>query len=138
MKIQILNNVTDCVDGYTPVFIKDNNIDINVPQNSITSIIMTDTIEQISYDHIDNFIGKIRELLRINGEITITGIEVNCICRDLINKAIDCQTYNAIIKNKQSIYECSELINKLKLVGIQTEKVSLKGSIYELHAIRRN
>jgi hypothetical protein len=138
MKIQILNDISDCIDGYNPVFLNDGDLNIDAPNNSISNILMIDVIEQIPYENIDKIIKKIRTLLRINGSVTITGIEVNCMCRDLINKNINCATFNGILHNRKSIYDCSELADKLNDVGIQVERVTLKGSTYELHAIRQN
>lgn len=138
MKIQILNNIADCIDGYNPVFIENNTIDIDTPDNSISSILMTNSIEQISYDYINQFLSKMRQLLRINGKLVITGVDINCLSRDLINKTINVSTYNEIVYNRKGIYDSSELATKLLSLGLQIDKILLKGSTYELHAVRNN
>ena len=138
MKIQILNNITDCIDGYNPIFIEDNTINLDVPDNSISSILMTNSIEQISYDHINQFLSKLRQLLRKNGKIVLTGVDVNCLSRDLINKVINVSVFNEIVYNRKGIYDSSELASKLLSLGLEIEKILLKGSTYELHAVRNN
>lgn len=138
MKIQILNNISDCIDGYNPVFIEDNTINLDVPDNSVSAILMTNSIEQISYDHINQLLSKLRQLLRLNGKLILTGVDVNCLSRDLINKLINVSVYNEIVYNRKAIYDPSELSSKLKSLGLQIDKILFKGSIYELHAVRNN
>lgn len=138
MKIQILNNITDCIDGYNPIFIEDNTINLDVPDNSISSILMTNSIEQVSHDHINQFLSKLRQLLRINGKIVLTGVDVNCLSRDLINKVINVSVFNEIVYNRKGMYDSSELASKLLSLGLEIEKILLKGSTYELHAVRNN
>jgi len=83
MKIHILKEISDCIDGYNPIFVENNTVNLDVPNNSINSIIMVNTIEEISHRYIDDFIHKIRQLLRINGTLLITGIDVQRIIRKI-------------------------------------------------------
>jgi len=138
MKIHILKEISDCIDGYNPIFVENNTVNLDVPNNSINSIIMVNTIEEISHRYIDDFIHKIRQLLRINGTLLITGIDVNCLSRDLINGVIDCTVYNEIVYQRKAVYDCKELSEKLNELGIKVDKILLKGSSYELHAVRSN
>lgn len=138
MKIQILKEISDCIDGYNPVFVENNTINVDVPDNSISSILMINTIELIPYSEINNFLMKIKQLLRLNGKLVITGVDINCLSTDVINKVVDCAVYNEILYSRSGIYDCSELSKKLLSLGIKTDKIMLKGSTYELHAIRGN
>lgn len=138
MKIQIIKDISDCIDGYNPVFIEDNTISLDVPDNSITSILMINTIESIDYKNIDLFLNKIRQLLRIGGQLTITGVDINCLAVDCINKIIDSAVMNEVIYNRKGIYDSRELSNKLASLGITVEKLFFKGSTYELHAVRNS
>lgn len=138
MKVQVLKDISECIDGYNPVFIEDNTINIDCPNNSINEILMINTIEEISCQYVEDFLKKLRTLLRVGGKIVITGIDINCLSRDLINKIIDSDVYNQIIYNRRGIYSCKELAEKLNSLGIQIDKMTFKGSTYELHAIRNN
>lgn len=138
MKIQVLKNISDCVDGYNPVIIEDGTINLDVPDNSISSIMMINTIEEVPNSNIDNFLEKIKQLLRINGNLVITGIDLNCLCVDIINKTLNSDVFNEILYNRKAIYDCRQLSDKLDSLGIKTEKLLLKGSTYELHAVRHN
>lgn len=138
MKIQILNDISDCVDGYNPVMIENGMINLDVPDNSVSSIVMINTIEQVPHNNINNFLGKIRQLLRMNGNLLITGVDANCLCMDMINKVLDCDVFNEVVYNRKAIYDCKNLSDRLDALGIKTEKMFLKGSTYELHAVRHN
>jgi hypothetical protein len=138
MKIQILTDINDCIDGYNPVFLENGNLNIDVPDNSVSSILMIGSIESVPYHLSDKLLSGIRKFLRINGKLTITGLDVYCVSRDLINNAIDSKIYNEIIFNRTALYDSKELCDRLSSLGLTVEKIILKGSTYELHAKRSN
>lgn len=138
MKIQILNinNLSNCIDGYSPVILENGVLNIDTPNNSVSNILMDNSIEDVPYFAIDDLLNKLTQLLRIGGQITITGIEINCLCRDFTNKLIDCNQFNSIIYNRKGMYDSNELSKKMLSLGLIIEKLILKGSTYELHASR--
>jgi len=138
MKIQVLTDINECIDGYNPVFLENGNFNVDVPDNSISSILMIGSIENVPYHELDRLFGTIRKLLRMGGKLTITGLDVYCVGRDLINKVIDAKVYNEIIFNRKALYDSKELCNRLSSLGLTIEKIILKGSTYELHATRSN
>jgi cyclopropane fatty-acyl-phospholipid synthase-like methyltransferase len=138
MKLQILTDIKDCIDGYNPAFLDNEVLNVDVPDNSVSSILMIGSIESVSYKSLDNLLNSVRRILRRNGKVVISGIDVNCISRDLINRVIDAKTYNEVVFSKNGIYDSKELCNKLSSLGLTIEKVTLKGSVYELHASRSN
>lgn len=138
MKIQVLTDINDCIDGYNPVFLENGTLSVDVPDNSISSILMIGSIESVPYHLSDQLFGTIRKLLRMHGKLTITGLDVHCMSRDLINKIIDCKIYNEIIFNRTALYDSKELCDRLSSLGLTIEKIILKGSTYELHATRSN
>lgn len=138
MKIQILKttDINDCIDGYSPVFVENGQISLDAPSNSVSSILVGNSIEEIPYQTLDSFLRQLFQLLRINGELILSGVDVNCLCRDVINGSIDCQTYNTVVYNRKSIYDSKELANKISSAGLFINKIALKGSVYEIHATR--
>ena len=136
MKIQILKNIEDCVDGYNPIILDDTDLNIDAPDNSISEILIINSIENLSYHNLDKLLMTIRKLLRLKGTLSINGVDINCISRDLINRSIDVKTYNEIVFSKAGIYDSKELCEKLIGLGLTIDKVYLRGSIYEIKAIR--
>jgi hypothetical protein len=136
MKIQVLTDIKDCIDGYNPIILENGEFNINAPENSISSILMLQSMEQIPYEMLDKTLSMIRRSLRMNGKLVIGGIDINCISRDLINKVIDSKTYNSIIFSKKGIYDSKELSDKIIELGLTIDKITLKGSVYEIHASR--
>jgi hypothetical protein len=136
MKIHLLTDIKDCVDGYVPILLSGNEIKLEYPENSITSILFIDGIEQIPYQNIDNFLINLRRLLRIDGKIVIGGVDAGCLCRDLINGNTDLSTFNSIIFSKKSIHDSRELSERFKRLGLKIDKIAIKGAVYELHASR--
>lgn len=138
MKVQILNNISECIDGYNPILIDNNDIDLDVPDHSISDVLLINTIESVSYSQIDAFLDKMARLLRINGTIKITGLDINCLLIDYINQKIDCAVMNEILYSRKAIYDCKLLSEQLTARGMKIDKLSFKGSTYELHATRHN
>lgn len=138
MKIQILKDIKDSIDGFNPILLTDEDIQIDEPSNSITNILMIDTLEQISYENIDSFLIKMINLLRLNGEIVLGGVDVECINKDLLSGKIDIETYNKIIFSKRGIYSSHRLIEKLNALNLKINKITVKGSVYEIQASRSN
>jgi len=136
MKIQIITDIKECIDGYNPILLEEGTFTIDAPENSISSILMLQSIENIPYNMLDNTLRTLRRYLRINGKLVIGGIDINCISRDLINKVIDVKTYNDVIFSKRAIYDSKELFDKISELGLTIDKMTLKGSIYEIHASR--
>jgi hypothetical protein len=136
MKIQILHDIKDCIDGYNPVLINNEDINLECPLNSISSILVLQTIELVSYKNIDKFLAKLVSLLRIGGNIVISGVDLYCFNRDLINQTIDAKTYNDVIFARNGIYTAQDMMNKLISLNLTIDKNVLRGSIYELHASR--
>lgn len=138
MKIQILRDINECIDGYNPVFLENGNLNVDAPDNSLSAVLMIGSIESVPYHLSDKLLGGIRKLLRINGKLTITGLDVYCVSRDLINNVIDSKIYNEIIFNRTALYDSKELCDRLSSLGLTVEKIILRGSTYELHATRSN
>jgi hypothetical protein len=138
MKIQILKttDINDCIDGYAPVFVENGKVTIDAPSNSISSILMNNSIEEIPYLELNSFLQQVTRLLRLGGELIFSGIDINCLCRDVLNRSITPETYNTVVYNRKSIYDSKELADKIANAGLSINKLILKGSIYELHASR--
>lgn len=138
MKIQILENIKDSIDGFNPFLLQDGNINIDIPDNSATMVLLTNTIESIEYSHLDGMLGLLKKITRKGGNVIIGGIDVNCLSRDLINGFIDVETYNKLVFSKKSLYDSKGLANRLSEIGFTIDKILLRGSVYELHASRSN
>lgn len=138
MKLQILTDIKDCIDGYNPVFLDEGTFSVDYPDNSISSIMVIGALENVPYMMLEDFLVKIRKLLRANGNVVINGVDINCISRDLLNRLINTKTYNDVVFSKKALYDSKELCDKLSSLGLNIDKVTLKGSIYELHASRSN
>lgn len=138
MKIQILDSseISNCIDGYSPVLLENGTFDVEIPNNSVSDILINNAIEKVPYSVIDDFLTKITKLLRINGKLVISGVEANCLCRDFLNKLIDCNQLNVVLYNRNSIYDSNELCKKISSLGLVIDKITFKGSIYELYASR--
>ena len=137
MKLQILKNIQDCIDGYNPVLIDNGAFNVDLPDNSVESILMIETIDSIGANQIDESLQKIRKLIRLNGSLKISGIDLFCLSRDFLNGTIDTKTYNDIIFSRSGIYDSVTIINKLKALGLSVDQSLIKGSVYEIHAFRR-
>lgn len=141
MKIQILNNENEiAIGGYTPVFLKSGTFDYKAPENSITSILLIDVLEYIPHEKLNDFFVKIRQLLRLNGTITIRSIEPAHISREFINKNLTIDEYNSILFDnpKSGLYTSEHISKLLNKLNIQIQSIAIKGITYEIHGSRSN
>ncbi len=138
MKIQILQKIEDSIDGFTPILIDDGNFEIDVPKNSIESILMIDSLEKIKYENLYDTLLKITNLLRLNGELILGGVDIECLSRDLLAGKLSVDEYNQIVFSKNNLCSSYELTEKLKKLGLKINKVTVKGAVYEIQASRSN
>ena len=140
MKIQILQHMESFVSGYLPILIDNEDFEIDKPNNSITSILIIDDLEYISYDKLHNFLIKLRTILRLNGTITVRGIDLMCLSKELICNNFDIENYNNIVfrDGKKAIYSSHVIAELIKTLGLQINYLKLKGITYELQASRSN
>lgn len=140
MKIQILQHMESLVSGYLPILIDNEDFEIDQPNNSISSILIIDDLEYISYDKLHNFLIKLRTILRLNGTITVRGIDLMCLSKELICNNFDIENYNNIVfrDGKKAIYSSHVIAELIKTLGLQINYLKLKGITYELQASRSN
>jgi hypothetical protein len=136
MKIQILTDIKDSIDGFNPVFLNENGLSANIAENSATEIIMNGTVELVPYEKLDNILLDLKKLVRKGGKIVMNGVDASCVSRDFVTGIIDIKTYNDVIFSRMSVHDSKQLGNKLKSLGFVIDKILLRGSIYELHASR--
>jgi len=138
MKIHFLTDIQDCVDGHNPIIIDESGIDIDIPDNSVESILLPGTLEQIPYNKLQDSLVKVRKLLRLNGKVFISGVDANCLSRDLINRLVKIEELNQALYARKSIHDVKDLTDKLLALGLQIDKVTLKGALYEIYASRNS
>jgi predicted SAM-dependent methyltransferase len=138
MKIHFLTDIQDCVDGHNPIIVDESGIDIDVPDNSVESILLTGALEQIPYNRLQDSLVKVRKFLRLGGKVFISGIDANCLSRDLINRVAKIEEFNQALYTRKSIHDVKDMTDKLLALGLQIDKVTLKGALYEIYASRNS
>lgn len=137
MKIQISENIDKTIEGYiiTPIVYGVADL-TRFPQNCASSIIAIDAVDSIKYDGIEKFIQDVALKMRLNGTLSIGGLDAYALSRDLLGGKINTVQYNQLISNKRSIYSSKDIVQLLSSNKLRIQSVVYKGYFYEISAIR--
>lgn len=137
MKINITVTDDKFISGYNNILLQ------NLPDesqkivnNSCNEIIATNIIDYVEQEQIDGLLKLLITKLRMGGSLVISGLNLDIIVRNLLNKTLPESDFNNMIKAVRSIHSrkyVSDLLtnNNLKIYSSVT-----KGHIYEIVATR--
>ena len=136
MKIHITENVEKSIVGFSmiPVIYGKVELDI-VPDNGALEIFV-ENLDQINYDHVEEFLINIRNKTRKNGTVIISGTELSLLSRNVAFNKITSKDFNSLITNKKGLHKVHDIVNLLKLNGLMIQDVMIKGNIYGIKASR--
>jgi hypothetical protein len=137
MNIHITENIDQIIDGYEIIPILYGKIDMGtVPSNSATNIVAVDALDSIPYNLLSEFLGQIKQKIRIGGKLVVGGLELSIISRDIVNGKLDSKTFNEIVFNKRGLYNVNDIRDILQSYGLKIDNVTIKGHNYEISASR--
>ena len=139
MKLNITTTPNSSINGYKNYFLYNNDAGLDlsdIPYNSCTEILFT-SIDYVQQSILDNILNQILSKLRINGRLTIIGINLDIICRAGISGELAENEISDIIENIKSVRSRSSIIRQLKEKRLTIDYSFTKGHIYEISAIRK-
>lgn len=136
MKIHVTENVDQIIDNYTMLPIVYGKINtVNMPNNCCEEIIV-DCMDSIPYSEKDDFFNQIVSKLRLNGKLTVIGIELETLCQDLLNGTTDSEEVNKLLFDKRGIYTIEDIKSEVQNRGLKIEYINLMDVKYEIRCIR--
>ena len=138
MKIQIVNNDNESIDGFIALKISDNiKQDLGkIVDNSCTELLVLDVINSFKYNESIEFLLTLLKKVRINGNILLKGVSSLSLSNAILNELINSEEGSSVIENIKSIHDHRDIVNLLEANNFTVNTIMLGGVSYELGATR--
>lgn len=138
MKLQILTNDQEQIYGYKAYPINQiGSINEEVVNNECDSILATNTLNYFTESELSGFLGLLVGKLRLNGEITVSGIDQRLFCKGVISNSIEPSEANKVVAMSKSLVGWQPVANLLRSAGLEIEHTRISGITYEIKARRK-
>jgi hypothetical protein len=138
MKIQIVNDEAESIDGFIALKISDNPSSdlLKIIDNSCMELLAIDIIDSINFDKSLEFLSDLLGKIRLNGTIILKGVSSLAFSHALLNGSINCEYASDVISNIKSIHDHRDIINLLETNNFTVDTIYLGGVSYEIKATR--
>jgi hypothetical protein len=137
MKIHITENIENIIEGYNMSPIIYGKVDIDkYPDNSVTEIIAIDAIGSIPVELLSNFLDQVVKKMRMGCTMTIGGIELGLLARNVVNGRVNSETFNGLVFKNKSIFSSVDIVNMLTQRNLVIDNVNIIGNNYEIKTSR--
>jgi hypothetical protein len=137
MKIHITENIENIIEGYKMAPIIYGKVDIDkYSDNSVTEIIAIDAIGSIPTELLSNFLDQVVKKMRMGCTMTIGGIELGLLARNVVNGKINSEAFNGLVFKNRSIFSSVDIVNMLTQRNLVIDNVNIIGNNYEIKTSR--
>lgn len=137
MKLQILKEGQDVIEGYHQIYVKDQQVDFEgISDNECLEIIANDIIDEFSIPNIGAMLGAVAKKLRLGGTLVAGGTDLRLYCHAVLDGTISEAQAGSLIEHKKSL-SCTEImLNTLRQMGFSVEVYDTMGVHFEI-TVRR-
>lgn len=138
MKIQIIKDESESIEGISNIVIKDDKVEelSSVVSNSCTLVLLDKSLDYLSYDSAVSCLAECLSKVRLGGEIIINGFCINNSHSMYASNQVDVHTLNMSIFAIKSFQNHENIIYTLEKHGFVVESVLKHGMYYEIKAQR--
>lgn len=139
MKLQIINNENESIEGFVSLKISENfkTTLSQIIDNSCTEILLLDILDTMDYEKSYEFLSQMIHKIRLNGSLILRGVSSIVLANSILNEKIDTKQASNIIANIQSFHDQRDIITLLEANDFIIDTIRLSGVNYELKATRR-
>jgi hypothetical protein len=138
MKINIALTENKFITGYTNILLQNlPNESQSIVNNSCNEILAMNIIDYVDDDNVIQLLGLLVSKLRLGGKFSISGINLDIVVRNLLNKTLSEKDFNQMIKNIRSIRSRKSIVDILKAANLKVDIAITKGNIYEITSTRQ-
>jgi hypothetical protein len=135
MKLQIIEDESQKIEGFETIMTSQNlNLD-NVPDNSCEIIVAKQALD--STVSAQESLGKICSKVRLGGSVVISGTELRCFFKNVINGMIDENSASVLVGKSLSLSSVDSVKNGLRSLGFFVKSSIINGVSYEVTAERK-
>ena len=137
MKINIVSESEEALEGYRKILVKDQAIDFaDISDNECEFILANKILNHFDYKNITDCLVNIRKKLRIGGKLVIGGIDLRMFTTNVINNLISPQDASDVVSNSKSMSIVTETVNLISQLDLKVITTQINGIHYEITAER--
>ena len=137
MKIHITENIENIIESYKMAPIIYGKVDIDkYPDNSLIEIIAIDAIGSIPVELLSNFLDQVVKKMRMGCTMTIGGVELGLLARNVVNGKINSEAFNGLVFKNRSIFSSVDIVNMLTQRNLVIDNINIIGNNYEIKTSR--
>jgi len=137
MKINIVSESEEALQGYRKILVKDQAIDFaDISDNECEFILANKILNHFDYKNITDCLVNIRKKLRIGGKLVIGGIDLRMFTTNVINNLISPQDASDVVSNSKSMSIVTETVNLISQLDLKVITTQINGIHYEITAER--
>ena len=135
MKLQIIEDESQKIEGFETIITSQNlNLD-NVPDNSCEIIVAKQALDSTA--SAQESLRKICSKVRLGGSVVISGTELRCFFKNVINGMIDENSASVLVGKSLSLSSVDSVKNGLRSLGFFIKSSIINGVSYEVTAERK-
>ena len=138
MKVQILRQGEAPVQGYNPIFVEINRINLDgLAQNQCEMILASDIFDCVTYNNIEPVLQALLSKLRLGGQLVVGGTDYNLLGSALNNKLLSEQDAARLIGNISCVVDGHKIADGLRSLNLAVETMHMDGIHFEVKARRK-
>ena len=137
MKIQILKDQQNLIEGYEHVAMNGAELDLSrFSNNECTEIIADSILDAVPVQYIAQSLKMLIDKLRMGGKLVIGGTDLRLFCKHVLNQTISPSDANVIVSQCQSMTNLDEIVSLVNTTNIKIETTSINGIHFEICCTR--
>lgn len=138
MKIYITATNAEAPEGFKKSHIVYGTCKIDVPDGSCTEIVVSEGIDYIKQENIEDFLKKCVSKMRQKAIITIVGTDLRGLARAVHVGEMDSTRFSQTSINFKSFNTATDIVDHLKKLGLSLISQSITNGLnYEIKATRK-
>ncbi len=138
MKLQIIEDESQKIEGFDTVFLNQQDQSLNldsISDNSCELIVAKGALDNTRNP--TDCLKLICSKLRSGGSVVVSGVELRCFFKNVVNGITDEQSASNLIGKNLSISTVDSVKNNLRSLGLFIKTSIINGAFYEISAERR-
>lgn len=137
MKVQILRQGQTPIQGYNPIFLDVNRLNLEgLADNQCEMILAADIFESISYQNIMPLLQALLSKLRLNGELVVGGTEMNLLGSAISNGLLTDEQCSNILASLSCALDARQMADTLRQMKLSIQSMHMDGIHFEIKAKR--
>ena len=139
MKLQIIEDESQKIEGFDTVFLNQENQNLNldsIANNSCELIVAKGALDNTRNP--TDCLSLICSKLRSGGSVVVSGVELRCFFKNVLNGISDEQSASNLVGKNLSISTIGSVKNNLRSLGLLIKTSTINGAFYEITAERRS